>query len=207
MDSTPAADAQAWESRYRKGEQIPNAEPASFLCEVLPLLGIGTALDLAAGAGRNAIYLAAHGWRVVAVERSRAALEQAAEAAHTRGLAVRREKHGQAVTTPKRDGMLLIEADLEEARLTRAQFDLVICFSYLQRSLFAPMTETLCPGGILVYETYTSAGRPGAGRPRNPAHLLGPGELREAFPRLRTLFYREFSANRPMASLVARRPA
>jgi len=54
-------------------------------------------------------------------------------------------------------------------------------------------------------ETFTSAQLEFAGGPRNPAYLLETGELRDAFPGLRVLFYRELRAGQGIASLIARK--
>jgi hypothetical protein len=57
----------------------------------------------------------------------------------------------------------------------------------------------------VLFETFTRAQLDFAGGPRNPAHLLDLGELRNAFPRLAVLFYRELRAGQGIASLVARK--
>jgi len=67
--------------------------------------------------------------------------------------------------------------------------------------------RTLQPGGMLLFETYTTAQMAFEGGPRNPAYLLEPGELRASFPELRIIFYRELSAGQGKASLLAQKPA
>ena len=57
-----------WNERYREGAYEERTHPTALLAEWLPRLPRGTALDVACGAGRNAIYLAAHGYRVTAVD-------------------------------------------------------------------------------------------------------------------------------------------
>jgi SAM-dependent methyltransferase len=91
-------------------------------------------------------------------------------------------------------------------RLPVASFSLILCLHYLLRSLFPQMARALCPGGVLLFETFTRAQLNYAGGPRNPAYLLEPGELRTAFPELRVLFYRELNAEQGIASLVAQKP-
>lgn len=100
-----------------------------------------------------------------------------------------------------------MQADLEEELppVAASQFALVTCFYYLQRSLFSPIECWLRPAGWLVYETYTVEQLRFAHGPRNPEHLLRPGELREAFPGLETIFYREVTAGKGIASLLARK--
>jgi tellurite methyltransferase len=191
-----------WDARHRSGTEIPRDEPAAFLREALPLLPQGRALDLAMGAGCNAVFLAEHGWWVTGVDWSAAALEKAGDLAHARGVSIEVGK-----TAGRRPGLLLVLADLERRRLPISQYDLVICIRYLQRSLFAQIQAALRPGGVAVFETYTTDQLRFAGGPRNPDFLLKPGELRLAFPALETLFYRELCAGQGITSIVARKPA
>ncbi len=72
-------------------------------------------------------------------------------------------------------------ADLETAyTIARETYNAIICFNYLQRSLFTGIINGLKPGGIVVYETFT-VDQARFGRPTNPNFLLRHGELREAF--------------------------
>jgi hypothetical protein len=50
-------DAEAWDERYREGQLVWSAGPNQFVEAELAGLPPGTALDLAAGEGRNAIWL------------------------------------------------------------------------------------------------------------------------------------------------------
>ncbi len=95
--------------------------------------------------------------------------------------------------------------DLEHAEIPERSFDLILCIQYLQRSLFPQIARALRPGGVLLLETYTQAQLEFAGGPRNPSYLLETGELREAFPELCVLFYRELRAGQGIASLVAKK--
>ncbi len=99
-----------------------------------------------------------------------------------------------------------MEADLESLDLPAGQFDVVVCIKYLQRSLFPLLERALRRHGVLAYETYTLEHLkfPGSG-PQNPAFLLRPGELRDAFRTMEVLFYSEISAGKGMASLLARK--
>ena len=89
------------------------------------------------------------------------------------------------------------------SELPEGRYDLILCIQYLQRSLFPQMARALRPGGVLLFETYTRAQLEFAWGPRNPAYLLETGELREAFPELCVVFYRELRAGQGIASLVA----
>jgi SAM-dependent methyltransferase len=73
MDSMDAAE---WDERYRASELVWSAGPNQFVEAELADLPPGRALDLAAGEGRNAIWLARQGWRVTAVDFSQAGLDK-----------------------------------------------------------------------------------------------------------------------------------
>ena len=154
--------------------------PAPFLEEVLPLLpdprgGPRRALDLAAGSGRDAVFLALAGWEVEAWDVAPEALERAARLAR---------RHGVRLVT--------VVADLErgEPPLPEDAFDLVTCFRFLHRPLFPRIEAALRPGGRLVYETYR-LGQERFGRPKRALFLLRDGELSSAFPGLSTERYEE----------------
>lgn len=198
-------DTRKWDERHRSEASPAGGEPAAFLREVLPLLPRGRALDLAMGAGRNAVFLASNAWQVTGVDYSRVALEKAASLAREHGLSVHWAAEPQRELPARQPSLLLLEADLECGNLPPGQFELVACFYYLQRSLFPLIERALPPGGMLVYETYTLEQPASAGGPHNPEHLLREHELRGAFVSLETVFYREFRAGKGIASLLARK--
>jgi SAM-dependent methyltransferase len=59
--------AQEWDERYAERQQW-SAEPNALIAELLSGLPAGEAVDLAAGEGRHALWLAGLGWRVTAVD-------------------------------------------------------------------------------------------------------------------------------------------
>ena len=125
------------------------------------LSGPARALDIACGDGRGALWLATFGYTVDAVDRDESALA---------AIDAQAARHGLSVRT-----ML---TDLEQPALTlgAALYDVIVVFRYLHRPLFPALRRALRPGGVLVYETFTSA-QAARGRPTNPAFLLEPGEL------------------------------
>jgi tellurite methyltransferase len=200
-----ANDPKNWNQRYRS-EPHSDPEPALFLREILPLCPRGRALDLAMGGGRNAVYLAGIGWRVTGLDSSRVALEKAEALARNHEVSVHWAADLSREFSPKLAGLLLLEADLELSPLPAVQFDLIVCFNFLQRSLFASIERALRHGGMLVYETYTVEQLGFPNGPHNPDYLLRPDELRQSFGELQTLFYRELRAGKGIASLLARKP-
>jgi tellurite methyltransferase len=194
-----------WDAKHRLAADDSTTEPAGIVCELLPLLPPGAALDLACGTGRNALLLAEHGRRVTGVDWSGAALDILEARAKDKSLSTRRIRTLQDVKRSARAGIDLVQADLERMELPAGRFDLILNIRYLQRSLFQQIGRALRPKGMLLFETYTQAQLDFCGGPRDPAHLLNTGELRRAFPGLKIIFYRELRAEQGIASLAARK--
>lgn len=147
--------------------------PNAFLAEVLPQLPPRSALDLACGTGRDAVFLAARGWTVTAADVLPDALERA------RGLAERCTAAVGPLTWRQMD------LEREDSPPTFAErFDLIVGFRYLHRPLFGRLRDWLNPGGSLIWETFTTEHRARYGRPAADAHVLQLNEL----PRLLTGF-------------------
>ncbi|HSP55475.1 MAG TPA: class I SAM-dependent methyltransferase [Dehalococcoidia bacterium] len=170
-------------------------EPSQFLVDNAGLLPKGgRALDVAMGTGRNAVYLASLGFEVTGVEISEEACGLTLEAARAAGVPI------EAVC-----------ADLESWGPPAEAFDVVINFNYLHRPLCPLLAAALKPGGVLVFETFTTEQRQFGWGPSRDDFLLLPGELRRLFPGLETLVYREGveegeRGKKAAAGLVARRP-
>jgi rhodanese-related sulfurtransferase len=173
--------------------------PSPFLEAVLDRLprpgangARGRALDLAAGAGREAVFLALAGYDVEAWDHDRGALDQA------RALAAR---HGVTIRTEVRN------LERREPGIPEGRHDLVSVFRFLHRPLFPSIARAVAPGGHLVYETFRR-GQERFGRPRHPRFLLDPGELARAFPDLVVEHYEEQDppGGPVIARLLARRP-
>lgn len=188
-------DARAkWETRYRSGDVI--TEPSSFVEVVEPLLAARAkdtplaALDVAGGAGRHALWLAEQGCDVTLVDISPTALALAAEDARKRGL------HLETV-----------HADLETDPLPAGPWDVILCFHYLQRSLFPEMIARLAPGGLLVYAVATERNLERHDRPPKP-FLLDPGEAPSLAAGLEILYQFEgwTESERHEARVIAQRP-
>ncbi|HKV64406.1 MAG TPA: class I SAM-dependent methyltransferase [Candidatus Acidoferrum sp.] len=194
-----------WDAKHRLAAEAPPSEPASIVCELLPLLPRGPALDIACGTGRHSLLIAARGQHVTAVDYSSVALDILEVHTHSQHLRVKRGEGFHPSGRHLHGGLDLIHANLEEAHLPEHSYDLILCVQYLQRSLFPQMVRALHPGGVLLMETFTQVQQEFSGGPRNPAYLLETGELREAFPELRVLFYRELRAGVGIASLIARK--
>ncbi len=184
-------DRRKWDARYQNWPVPDRLQPAAFLAECVRGLPAGRALDLACGLGRNAIWLAQHGWQVDAVDVSLVGLRRASRWAR---------QLGQSVNW--------IAADLDEFEPAAAAYDLVLVFKFLERHRLPGLIErALKPGGLLVYETYTTEQfRQPDNRLRNPAFVLAPGELPTLFPGLTVLRFAEGNfEGKVVARLLARR--
>jgi 2-polyprenyl-3-methyl-5-hydroxy-6-metoxy-1,4-benzoquinol methylase len=184
-------DRTRWEERYAQGCRGGD-QPSAFLVAHAALLQ-GRVLDVAAGAGRNALFLARRGLHVDAIDIAFTGLRLAQQAARREGLVLR-----------------AIQADLEDFPLPRDCYDAAINIRYLQRSLLAPLQHAVKPGGIILVETFL-IDQQAIGHPRNPAFLLQPQELRAAFSRCEMLVYEEGllpnnGESAYLARMVARRP-
>jgi tellurite methyltransferase len=197
--------AAEWDTRHSAAGGAGAVEPNSIVRELLPLLPTGRAVDIACGSGRHALLLAAAGWKVTAIDYSRVALKRLFSEARTRNLAVEWADSIAPVNHESRARIVVVLEDLERIRLPHDAFDLILCVNYLQRSLFAQIEAALKPGGEVLMETYTRAQLQFRCGPRSPEHLLEAGELRSAFPALQTVFYRELTAGKGLASILARR--
>jgi SAM-dependent methyltransferase len=78
---------QAWEEHYDAHERVWSGRVNVRLAELVEPISPGRALDLGCGEGADAMWLAAHGWHVTAVDISQTALDRAAADAVTRNLA------------------------------------------------------------------------------------------------------------------------
>ncbi len=169
----------------------PLWRPSPFLAEELPLVPRGRAVDLACGSGRDAVFLAQHGFTVEALDIDPEALSWASALA---------ARNGVTITT--------LCCDLEQPNppLPEDAYDLVVCMRFLHRPLFPTIVRALKPGGYLVYETYR-VGQERFGKPRRQQFLLEPGELRRVFESLEVLRYEEPSPPEGpwTARLVARK--
>ena len=164
------ADLAKWDTRYRDGTYHARSYPSPFLETWLARIpGAGRALDVACGAGRNAVFLADLGCEVDAIDIS------PVELAKARALAAERYVN---INT--------IEADLEHYDLGVARYDVIVNVNYLQRSL--QLVRALKPNGWLFFQTFTDAAQEG---PRRAEFRLRPGELRAMFADLEIHAYHE----------------
>ena len=183
-------DIAGWERMYRSGERGQEDAPTRLLVETCAKLTPGTAIDLACGAGRNAIYLAEQGWRTTAVDGSGSAIQKLCQRAAERNI-----------------GITARVADLTSPAfaLPADSYDLVVIAFYLQRDLFARVKPSMRDGGTLVAIVHT----PELGEPPTDKRAAR-GELLELLAGWEILHSyegpsRDPAHRRPVAEVVARR--
>jgi tellurite methyltransferase len=162
------ADRDKWDRKH--AERGAPGEPSPWLLSLDPLLPRrGRALDVAGGAGRNAVWLARRGLDVTLVDVSPV------------GLAIARAQ-GAPLTT--------LALDLEREPLPPGPFDVVLCFHFLDRRVWRELPLRLAPGGLLVVCHPT---RENLARHAHPSadYLLEPGELPRLLASVETVVYEE----------------
>lgn len=92
VDAGASESERFWEGLYRHGGGHGSGRPNAVLASVAGSLRPGAALDLGCGAGDDAIWLAARGWRVTAVDLSATAVARVAERNLDRRLRVRAQQ-------------------------------------------------------------------------------------------------------------------
>jgi tellurite methyltransferase len=194
-------DRLKWDEKYRAGAYAERTHPTPLLTDWVPQAKRGRALDVACGAGRNSLFLAARGFVVDAVDISAAGLERAKGTAEAQGVHVH-----------------WIEADLEAdaaSVLPHGPYDLIVMVRYVNASLYPLLLDRLAGNGLFVCEEHLVSDEDVIG-PTNPAYRLSRDELRHSVTAAATgedevLYYREGRVadpdgrNAALAQLVLRR--
>jgi len=131
-------DAASWDRMFAASEQLFSPDPNAIVVELVSALQPGHALDLGAGEGRHAVWLARQGWRVTAVDFSPVALERTRRRAAAAGLEIE-----------------CVLADADDVDPPTGGFDLVL-IAYMhpapdvRDSAFATVAKTVAVGGHLL---------------------------------------------------------
>jgi SAM-dependent methyltransferase len=188
------SDQKRWDQRF-KGKKFPLGKKAnSFLRRHIALLPKGKALDLAAGEGRNAVFLAQNGFNVDAVDIS--------------AIGVRKI---QALARKRKVKVHTLLADLDTYPIKRGEYDLIANLYFLNRNVIPKIKRGLKKGGVVIFETYLLDHRKlHTGGPKNPKYFLKANEPLHLFKGFRVLFYREGifeegGKKKAIASLIAQK--
>jgi tellurite methyltransferase len=186
------ADQKRWDKRFGKKDFAFGKKPNPFLKKLIHLLPKGRALDIAAGEGRNAVFLAQHGFEVDAVDISEKGLKKAQKLARAKGIKIN-----------------IFLVDLDQYRVEKERYDLIANFYFLKRPFIPRIKKGLKKGGRVIFETYLLEHRTlGTGGPKQAKYYLKPNELLMLFKDFRILFYREGifregGKKKAVASLIA----
>jgi tellurite methyltransferase len=187
------ADRSKWNQRYAE-DSYRKSNPVTLLSDWLPRIPVGRALDVACGAGRNALLLAEAGFQVDAIDISTVGLKQLERKARELGHSVN-----------------CIEHDLDEAYDFATDYDLIVVLWYVNLELIERLCACLAPGGFLLCEEHLRSDEEVIG-PGNDNFRVAPGALRAAVSSLDLLLYEECLAAIPeggqlaSARVVATRP-
>ena len=179
-------DKEKWDCKYKVPEYITSKEPAEWLKGHASLFsGKGSALDIASGEGRNAVFAAERGYQTLAIDISAAGLKKAHALAEEKGVDIKTRV-----------------VDLDDWKFEQNAFDLILCFNFLDRRIFPAIKNTLKPRGLIFYETFTIDYLKYSNFKRE--WVLEHNELLDVFGEFRILGYREMDIdNKAFASLIA----
>ncbi len=162
-------ESQEWDQRYTGSDLVWTAEPNRFVVAELQDLAPARALDVAAGEGRNSVWLASRGWQVTAVDFSAVGLDKGRRLAEQVGVAVD-----------------WVCADVRDYEPEPASFQLVL-IAYLQlrepelHGVLRRAVTALAPGGVLLLVGHDVTNlTEGTGRPQEPAALHTPESITRA---------------------------
>jgi tellurite methyltransferase len=181
-----------WNQRYAAGEQLFET-PAPLVEEFAGPLQPGTALDLACGPGRNALFLAERGWHVTAVDGSPIAIDLLRQSARRKNLDI---------------DLGVADLDRGEYQIPSGALDLIVDSYYLQRDLFPAIQRGVRPGGMIIAIVHLAD----PDQPHGTPTRATPGELRAYFACWTILHDfegqpRESCHRRAVAEIVAVKPA
>jgi SAM-dependent methyltransferase len=166
-------DEASWEERYSSSDAVWSGHPNPQLVAEASGLVPGAALDVGCGEGADAIWLAARGWKVTAVDFATAALRRGAAHADA----------GRADVSARIDW---VHADLQEWAPPQARFDLVTAqYMHLppepRGALFARLAGSVAPGGTLLIVGHdVSDLETGAHRPDMPDLFFTAEEIADS---------------------------
>jgi SAM-dependent methyltransferase len=181
-------DATDWDTRYAQSELVWGAPPNSTVVEhvyglerVASLMpdapegeapGPPRALDLACGEGRNALWLATHGWQVHAVDYSQVGIDKGRTIATRLSRSVRSRISWQCADV----------TDLDAAGITGPYELVLMVFLHLpaeqRRPLVRRLADLLAPGGTLLILGHDSTNlTDGYGGPQDPSVLFTPDDI------------------------------
>jgi SAM-dependent methyltransferase len=187
-------DREMWDARYAATESLWSFEPNRFLVRETEALAPGRALDLAGGEGRNALWLAARGWRVTVADFSAVALDRGRARAERDGLTVE-----------------WLQADVLRWAPPERGFDLVaVLYLHLREAELRPVlrraADAVAPAGTLLVVAHDATNlTDGHGGPQDPELLYTPADVTAAIEGLEVV--RAERVARPVSTPAGERTA
>lgn len=158
-----------WDARYAANPQLWSSEPNATVAEIVGPLPPGRAVDLGAGEGRHALWLARKGWTVTAVDFSAVGIDRGRAVAAAQGLTVD-----------------WVVADVREWQPSGPVDLVLVAYLHLAEEVLTGTSTWLAPGGHLVVVGHALRNlTDGVGGPQDPAVLHTEEELRTAAGDLR----------------------
>ena len=160
-------DSEDWNRRYATAELVWTAEPNRFLVAEVDGLPGGAALDLGAGEGRNAVWLAQQGWQVTAVDFSEVGLDKAITLAAAADVKIS-----------------MVCADVKTYAPPPATFELVVILylhlpALVRRAVYRRAAAAVAEGGVLLVVGHDATNPDeGFGGPQDPDVLFSPDDIR-----------------------------
>lgn len=194
-------DALIWDTRYSNDMRWRNLRsPRNLVVSYQQLLpSSGLVLDAACGSTPTGLHLARQGWRVIALDVSKAALRIAQSEVQKEALPI-----------------YFALMDLTNPWLPPDRFDVILNFYFLSRPLLATYRKSMKRGGVLFFETFVRDQSISGEADGNPHHYLEPHELKANFNDWNIIHYEETqrdsrsterrNRSRRIARLVARKP-
>ncbi|WP_418286103.1 class I SAM-dependent methyltransferase [Halorubrum sp. DTA46] len=171
-----------WDARFAAGEYPRAPEPSAVLRAYEPEIPGGRAMDVAAGTGRNAVFLAERGYAVDALDAS------------AEGLAVVRERAASAGLS---GGIETIQGDVSTYAFPTAEYELIAMSYFHTLDRFADLVEALVPGGYLFVEGHLRSTDATPSGPSDDRYRFAANELLRAALGLTVVYYDETTQERP----------
>ncbi|WP_336001214.1 class I SAM-dependent methyltransferase [Halorientalis halophila] len=170
-----------WDERFREGEYPTDPEPDPLLERYVDSFPEGRALDVATGTGRNAVFLASEGYRVDALDQSRAGLEITRRNARERGVADRLE---------------LVQTDVPSHGFPDSRYAVVTISFYRALDRLSDIKDALEPGGYLFVQHHLRSSDELDRGPSTDRYRFAANELLRACLDLTVLYYDERTERR-----------
>lgn len=181
MDSNDIDSKEWWEQRYNvKTSYLYSKEPSPFVADHIKLLKKGDTLDLAMGEGRNAVYLAKHGFNVTGIDFSPTACDRAKALAYENNVNIE-----------------IKNQSLDFFLIPLMKYDTIIVSNFHpHQSIMKNLVRGLTVGGTLLIEGYTKDQiTHGKGFKPEFKECFGSNEVLKELSQLKVIVYNERQMN------------